>query len=172
MPIARYFLVVGAALAVLLLIAGWSLPEIPARFSDHPEVIERAAIRIRSERKWPDKVVLDTNKPMMTALAAMEPPAAPAAVPRLPSDQAPSQSNLEAMAQLTPDPRPAAIDHSVLQIRRGGATSARSRRVARAPLVHRLARAETGWSCCQFDKGEAGSNAIPFRRAASTWLFE
>ena len=27
MPIAKYFVVVGSALAVLLLIAGWSLPE-------------------------------------------------------------------------------------------------------------------------------------------------
>ena len=63
MPIARYFMVVGSALVVLLLIAGWSLPEPPASFPDRPEIIERAAIRIRSERKWPEKIVLDTNQP-------------------------------------------------------------------------------------------------------------
>ena len=61
MPIARYFVVVGSVLAVLLTIAGWSLPESPARFPDRPEIIERAAIRIRSDRKWPEKIVLDTN---------------------------------------------------------------------------------------------------------------
>jgi hypothetical protein len=62
-PIARYFIVVGSALIVLLLIAAWSLPETRSGFSGRPEIIERAAIRIRSEHKWPEKVVLDTNQP-------------------------------------------------------------------------------------------------------------
>ena len=62
MPIARYFVVVGGALAVLLLIAGWSLSVPPASLRDQPEIIERVAIRIRSERKWPEKVVLDTSQ--------------------------------------------------------------------------------------------------------------
>ena len=172
MPIVKYFVVVGAALAGLLLVAGWSLPETPARFSDRPEIVERAAIRIRSEHKWPDKVVLDTSKPMMAAPAAMQPPAAPASVPPLPSDQAPSQSNLDAMAQLTSNPRSAGADHPALQVKRGGVRTVRSRRLAGAPIVHRLATAEAGWSCCQLDKGQAGSNVIPVRRAASPLLFE
>jgi hypothetical protein len=170
-PIAGYFTVVGAALALLLLIASWSLPETPARFSDHPEVIERAAIRIRSERKWPEKVVFDTSKTAMVPSDVGDSPPAQASV-SIPSDEAPRQSNLDAMARLEPDARPAAVDHPALQSRRGGARTVRSGRVARAPIVRRLARAETGWSCCQFDKGQAGSNAIPFRRAASSWLFE
>jgi hypothetical protein len=62
-PITRYFMVVGSALAALLLIAGWSLPEPPASFPDRPEIIERAAIRIRSARAWPEKVVLNTSQP-------------------------------------------------------------------------------------------------------------
>jgi hypothetical protein len=57
-PIAKYFVVVGGALAVLLLMAGWHLPVPPASFPDQPEIIERAAIRIKSEHKWPEKVVL------------------------------------------------------------------------------------------------------------------
>jgi hypothetical protein len=65
-PIAKYFVVVGGALAVLLLIAGWSLPVPPASFPDQPEIIERAAIRIKSEHKWPEKVVLDTSQPTIT----------------------------------------------------------------------------------------------------------
>jgi hypothetical protein len=44
-PIARYFMVVGSALVVLL-IAGWSLPEPPSSFSDRPEIIDRATNRI------------------------------------------------------------------------------------------------------------------------------
>ena len=35
--VARYFMVVGSALAILLLIAGWSLPEPPASFPDRPD---------------------------------------------------------------------------------------------------------------------------------------
>jgi hypothetical protein len=68
MPIGRYFVIVGSALVFLLLIAGWSLPELPPSFSDRPEIIERAAIRIRSERKWPERVVLDANQPTFSPL--------------------------------------------------------------------------------------------------------
>jgi hypothetical protein len=170
-PIARYFVVVGGALAVLLLIAGWSLPVPPASFPDQPEIIERAAIRIRSEHKWPEKVVLDTSRPTMTPPVVMDPSTAQSSVP-LPSDEAPGQSDLEAIAQLKPDTPPVAINRPTLQITRGVARTARSRRVARRSIRHRLARAETGRGCCQFDKGEASSNAMPFRRAASSWPFE
>ena len=87
MPIAKYFVVVGGALAVLLLIGGWSLPVPPASFPDQSEIIERAAIRIRSDRKWPEKVVLDTSKPTMTPPVVMDPPAAQSSGP-LPNRQA------------------------------------------------------------------------------------
>jgi len=142
-------MVVGSALAVLLLIAGWILPEPPESFPDRPEIIERATIRIKSARKWPEKVVLDTSKPIMTPPVVMDPPAAQSSVP-LPSDEAPGQSNLGAMAKLKPDIQPVAIDRPTLQIKRGVARTARSRRVARGSITHRLARAETGRGCCQF----------------------
>lgn len=61
LPVAGYFGVCGSTLAVLLLIAGWSLPELPDRFPDRPAIIDSASIRIESARKWPEKVVLDTN---------------------------------------------------------------------------------------------------------------
>jgi hypothetical protein len=170
-PIARYFVVVGSALAALLLIAGWCLPEPPASFPDRPEIIERAAIRIRSERKWPEKIVLDTSRPTMAPPVVIDPPVAQSSVP-LPSDEAPGRSNLEAIAQLKPDTQPVAIDRPTLQIKRGVARTVRSRRVARGSITHRLAIAETGRGCCQFDKGQASSNAMPFRRAASSWPFE
>jgi hypothetical protein len=50
-------------LTALLLMAGWSLPEAPTSFPDRPEIIERTAIRITSEHKWPEKIVLDTSQP-------------------------------------------------------------------------------------------------------------
>jgi hypothetical protein len=58
----QIFVVVGCVLVVLLLMAGWSLPGPPPSFPDRPEIIERAAIRIRSARAWPEKVVLDTGQ--------------------------------------------------------------------------------------------------------------
>jgi hypothetical protein len=169
-PIARYFMVVGSALVVLLLIAGWSLPEPPASFPDHPEVIKRAAIRIRSERKWPDKVVLDTSQPTIAPPAVEKPPAAQSI--RLPPDEAGDRPNLEAFAQLKPDTPSAAVDRPTLRMKRGLARTARSKRVARGSITHRLARAETGRGCCQFDEGQASPNAMPSRRAASSWPFE
>ena len=102
-------MVVGSALAVLLLIAGWSLPEPPASFPDRPEVIERAAIRIRSEHKWPEKVVLDTNQ-----LTIQPPPieVAPTEqlVARLP-DEMTDQTRVDSQAKLNPDARPIDAHH-------------------------------------------------------------
>jgi hypothetical protein len=169
-PIAKYFMVVGSALLVLLLIAGWSLPLPPASFTDRPEIIERAAIRIRSAHKWPEKIVLDTSQPTIAPPAVEKPP--PAQLVRLPPDEAEDQSNLEALAQLKPDTPSAAVDHPTLRIKRGLARNARSKRVARAPVTRRLARAEAGEGCCQFqwiDNGQTSSNAMSRRHAASSW---
>ena len=169
MPIARYFIIVGGTLAALLFIAGWCLPTPPARFADQP-AIDRAIIRIKSERKWPEKVVLDTSQPTMAPPAVEESPAAQSV--RLPPDEAGDQSNLEALAQLKPDTPSAAVDHPTLRIKRGLARTARSKRVARGPVTRRLARAEAGGGCCQFgwiDNGQTSSNAMSRRHAASSW---
>ena len=169
MPIARYFIFVGATLAALLLIADWCLPTPPAMFAKQL-VIPRSIIRIKSARKWPEKVVLDTSQPTITSPAAEEPPVAQ--LVRLPSDEARDQSNLEALAQLKPDTPSAAVDHPAVGIKRGLAGTARSKRVARWPGARRLARAEAGGSCCQFgwiDNGQTGSNARSRRHAASSW---
>src|SRR5450631_828478 len=99
-PIARYFTVVGSALVVLLWIADWCLPTPPAMFAKQL-VIDRSIIRIKSARKWPEKVVLDTSQPTIIPPAVEGPPVAQWV--RLPPDEAGDQSNLEAMAQLEPD---------------------------------------------------------------------
>jgi hypothetical protein len=80
------------------------------------------------------------------------------------------QSNLEALAQLKPDTQSAAVDHPTLRIKRGAART-RSRRVARAPVTGRLARAEAGGGCCQFGwigNDQTDSNAMSRRHAASS----
>lgn len=67
MPVARYFLWVGSVLLALLFIADACLPKLPAgRATDTP----RPVIRISSERKWPERVVFDTNAPMPRVVTA------------------------------------------------------------------------------------------------------
>jgi hypothetical protein len=168
-PIARYFTVVGSALVVLLWIADWCLPTPPAMFAKQL-VIDRSIIRIKSARKWPEKVVLDTSQPTITHRAVEEPAAA--LLVRMPHDEAGDQSNLEAMAQLEPDTRSAAVDHPTLRIKRGLAKTARSKRAARSPVTRRLARAEAVGGCCQFgwiDNAQTSSNTVSHRQAASSW---
>jgi hypothetical protein len=169
-PIARYFMVVGSALVVLLLVAGWSLPERPPSFPDRPEIIDRAIIRIKSAHKWPEKIVLDTSQPTIAPPAVEQPPAAQPV--RLPPDEAGDQSNLEALAKLKRDISSAAVDHPTLRIKRGSARTVRSKRVARGPVTRRLARAKASGGCCQFgwiDNGQTSSNAMLRRHAASSW---
>ncbi len=170
MPIARYFIIVGGTLAALLFIAGWCLPTPPAVFIDQPLAVERAIIRIKSARKWPEKVVMDTGQPAIAPPAVEESPVAQAV--RLPPREAEDQSNLEALARLKPDMPSAAVDHPTLRIKRGLARTARSKRVARGPVTRRLARAEAGAGCCQFgwiDNGQTSSNAVSRRHAAPSW---
>ena len=160
MPIARYFIFVGGALAALLFIPGWRLPTPPAMFADQSVGLDGAVIRIKSAHKWPEKVILNTSQLTITSPVIVDPPAVQPAIPLL-SDKAPDQSNLEAMALLKPDTQPAAIRHPTLQIKRGVARAARSRRVARGPVMHR--RTEMGGGCRLFgwvDSGQTNSNAI------------
>jgi hypothetical protein len=160
-PIARYFIFVGGALAALLFIPGSRLPTPPAMFADQSVGLDGAVIRIKSAHKWPEKVILDTSQLTITRPVIVDPPAIQSATPPL-SDKAPDQSNLKAMALLKPEAQPAAINHSTLQIKRGVARAARSRRVARGPVTQR----RTGMSggCCQFgwvDSGQTNSNVMP-----------
>lgn len=170
MPIARYFIFVGGTLAALLFIPGWFLPKPPAMFPDQSVALDRAVIRIKSAHKWPEKVILDTSQLTITPPVIMDPPAIQSSIP-LPSDKAPDPSNLEAMALLKPDIQPAAINHSTQQIKRSVARTVRSRRAARGPLTHRPT--VIGGDCCQFgwvDSGQTSSNAMPHKRATSSWL--
>ena len=171
MPIARYFIIVGGALAALLLIADWCLPTPPAMFAKQL-VIDKSIIRIRSAHKWPEKIVLDTSQPTVAPLAVAEPSATQSV--RLPPDEARDQSNVQALAEWKRDTPSAAVDRPTLRIKRGPAGTARSKRVARGAVTRRLARAEAG-GCCQFgwiDNGQTSSNAMSRRHAASSWLMD
>jgi hypothetical protein len=72
MPLARYFLYVGAVLLALLLVAEAYLPKLPATERAHANL---PLIRIHSDRKWPQRIVYDTGLPagISSAVAALEP---------------------------------------------------------------------------------------------------
>ena len=70
MPLLRYFVFVGGALLALLFVSNAYLPKMPDEVRAASDV-DRSTIRIHSERKWPERVVFDTNQPTI-----VPPPAA------------------------------------------------------------------------------------------------
>lgn len=94
MPVSRYLLYVGSALLVLLFVADAGLTDRPAgRGGLRPS----ATIRIHSDRKLPELVVLDTSQRTIVPaeIAKVELGAAPA-------DDSPQTRAREAFAQLQP----------------------------------------------------------------------
>jgi hypothetical protein len=148
LPVVRYLIFVGGILAALLFIPGWLLPKPPTMFADQSVALDSAVIRIRSAHKWPEKVILDTGQLTITPPVVMDLPTIQSSIP-LPSDEAPDQPNLEAVALLKPDMQPAVINHSTQKIKRGAARPVRSRRAARGPVIHH--RTVIGEDCCQFE---------------------
>jgi hypothetical protein len=79
MPLARYFFLVGGVLLALLFVVDAVLPKLP--------VVDRTdtdlpVIRIHSDRKWPERVVLDTSIPtIVPAPTAKAEAVAPAPAP-------------------------------------------------------------------------------------------
>jgi hypothetical protein len=158
-PIAKYFVVAGSVLAALLLIAGWSLPELPESFPDRPEVIDRATIRIRSAHKWPDKVVLDTNQP------TIPPPSIETARPEpsvgLIPGEVMDQTRVDSLARLNSDMRPIDAHRPAAQIKRKAAKAVRSAHLARVRSSNDLQ--SLGEECCWFE----GTGRRATLRAAS-----
>jgi hypothetical protein len=145
-PLAKYFVTVGSALTVLLLIAGRTLPGRPANFPYRPEIIKRATIRIRSEQKWPDKVVLDTNRPMIA------PPTIEVALPeqlvaRLP-EAIVDQAHVDPSARPNSDARPIDAHRPSAQATRRAARSHRSTHVAGTRNRSERSASSAGGGCC------------------------
>ena len=65
MPVVRYFLFVGLALLALLFGIDAYLPKLPS--AEIPgATTDLSVIRIRSDHKWPERVVFDTSLPTIT----------------------------------------------------------------------------------------------------------
>ena len=63
MPLMRYFLFVGGVLLALLFVSEAYAPKSPASWADTIANTENPTLRIRSVRKWPERVVFDTSLP-------------------------------------------------------------------------------------------------------------
>ena len=114
MPVARYFLFVGGVLLALLFLSNAYAPSMPAVVVSAAETgVDKSAIRIRSDRKWPERVVFDTSIPTIvpaqTAAIVAAPvvtTAARVAAPPVVADVPAKAPALQAFAQLKPaEPR-------------------------------------------------------------------
>ena len=90
-PIGRYVAFVGSLLLAVLVIADWYLPMAPAQSVTSREA--EPIIRIKSDRKWPERIVFDTSAPTII-------PEKPAVVADAPVTNPPR----EALALLTQAP--------------------------------------------------------------------
>src|SRR6476659_8536483 len=109
MPLLAYFWKVGAALLALLFVADLCLPKAPLA---EQTIVDRPAIRIHSDRKWPERVILDTSLPARGAAAPQIAPAEAASPPGgteppIVRADVPTAANALAMARTDQLPRDA-----------------------------------------------------------------
>src|SRR5260370_35385148 len=109
MPVVRYFLLVGGVLLRRLFRANEVLPQLAVAERVAELGSNKSAIRINPDRKWPERVVFDTNMPTIVppvapALVAKAEAAAPA--PAAVAEVSAQARGLQAFAQLKPsEPR-------------------------------------------------------------------
>ena len=107
MPLLAYIWKVGAALLALLFAANLCLPQDPVA---EKTATDRPAIRIHSDRKLPERVVLDTSMPVIVAAApevstAQAPGLPHRAEPPIIRAETPAVANSLAMARTDPSSR-------------------------------------------------------------------
>ena len=101
MPVVRYFLLVGGVLLALLFLSNEVLPQLPVAERVAETGPSKSVIRISSDRKWPERVVFDTNMP--TIVPAIAPALVAKAEAAVPDAEVSAQARgLQAFAQLKP----------------------------------------------------------------------
>src|ERR1700687_1556518 len=95
MPLLRYFVFVGGALLALLFVSNAYFPKLSDEVRANSDL---PVIRIHSERKWPERVVFDTNQPTIVPAPA----ATTIASVQVPADVSAKARMREAFAQLPP----------------------------------------------------------------------
>ena len=66
MPLLQYFGWVGSFLVAALLAASWCIPALPAPRTDIP-LDQKIHIRIHTDHKWPERIVLETASPAISS---------------------------------------------------------------------------------------------------------
>jgi hypothetical protein len=102
MPVMRYFLFVGAALLALLFAVSAELPS-SAVVKATNTAADLPTIRIHTDRKWPERVVFDTNVKPAVVAPVQTASVAPTPVTPAPGADVPTKLTArDAFAQLTP----------------------------------------------------------------------
>lgn len=71
MPLARYFVFAGGGLMALLFVADFFSPKAVAESGVHSAgPVDKTTLRIRSEQKFPERIVFDTTQPTIVPKAA------------------------------------------------------------------------------------------------------
>ena len=108
MPVARYFLFVGGVLLALLFGVDAFAPKEPAVSATAAVAapVENPTLRIRSDHKWPERVVYDTSLPTIVPPKVETAAVVPAAV----AEMSAKARVRESFAQFKPadDPKPEA----------------------------------------------------------------
>src|SRR5258705_10862357 len=133
MPFGRYIAFVGSLLVAILFLADWCLPMAPTQSVTSPEA-DKPIIRIKSDRKWPERIVFDTSAP--TIVPQKSPVIADAAVTHPPR---------EAIALLTAPVQEVSVTPLPVKAKRKIAKRAPP---SRGPAYRPAARAEAlpaGW---------------------------
>ncbi|UGY18726.1 hypothetical protein HAP48_0015475 [Bradyrhizobium septentrionale] len=144
MPLAAYFWKVGAVLLALLFVADYSLPRAP---TVDQAAANRPAVRIHSDRKWPERVDFDTRSPVIVAAAPVAEPtevATSSDVTESPITVAQSPGVANSFAML-PDTRPPETVDRKRQ-RKKLHVAARPRRNVQPQMLLAARRGQFGWS--------------------------
>jgi len=102
MPVARYFLFVGGVLLALLFALDLYVPREPVPVSSvAAAAVQNPTLRIRSDHKWPERVVYDTSLPTIVPPVVQTAEAA-AVIPAPVSEISAKARARESFAQLSP----------------------------------------------------------------------
>lgn len=143
MPLLAYLWKVGAALLALLFVADFVLPK--AAVTERTAV-DQPALRIHSDRKWPERVIFDTTLPADVAVASApsitEPaPLVPATAP-ISRAETPAPANALAIAR-TDLPTRESVERK--RLRKKQYVGTRSKRFSTPQMVLAARQPQFGW---------------------------
>ena len=144
MPLAAYFWKVGAVLLALLFVADNWFARVPT--ADHAAA-DRPAIRIHSDRQWPERIVFDTRSPVIVVASAEGTEAATSsdvAGPSLAATESPAVENAFAMLPKQEIRPPESVDRK--RQRKALHVAARPKRHARPQMLLSERQGQFGWS--------------------------